>query len=113
MRYWPRGVRKDRFDAYAPNLAPSPALLKKFQQRVQQLADETRAAEYEQPWLEFVEDYRAEMKAQHEAITALAKRHRAGETITLLCGCHDASRCHRTILASIIVAEDTIPADVA
>jgi uncharacterized protein YeaO (DUF488 family) len=101
MRYWPRGVRRDRFDAYAPNLAPSAKLLKKTQERAKL---GTAEGSDEQAWRDFIDEYTAEMASQKSAIGELSKRHLAGETITLLCGCHDAKRCHRTVLASLILS---------
>jgi uncharacterized protein YeaO (DUF488 family) len=104
MRYWPRGVRRDRFDAYARNLAPSASLLKKSRRRDEISAGERGGSDDEQAWLEFIEEYSAEMASQMPAISELSKRHLAGETITVLCGCHDPARCHRSVLASLILS---------
>jgi uncharacterized protein YeaO (DUF488 family) len=46
--------------------------------------------------------YAAEMSDRRELIAELRGRHEAGETITLLCACHDPERCHRKVLADLI-----------
>ena len=98
MRFWPRGVRKECFDVWMRELAPSAELLRWCW------------AEQEKPGLnEYVyqQDWRAryitEMETQKALIDELRHRHEAGETLTLLCACHDPGRCHRSILASLIL----------
>jgi uncharacterized protein YeaO (DUF488 family) len=101
MRFWPRGVPRDRFDAWHRELAPSPRLLGQFRARLAApgLADADRAA----TWRDFVAGYTAEMADQAAAIAELRRRHQAGETMTLLCACHDPALCHRTVLAELIL----------
>jgi uncharacterized protein YeaO (DUF488 family) len=92
MRLWPRGVRKDAVDAWQKELAPSVELLRDYQSgRVE--------------WREFARRYRAEMRGQRELIAGLARRARR-RTITLLCGCRDESRCHRTLLKKLVESRD-------
>ena len=57
-------------------------------------------------WEEYRRRYLAEMQDQWWRIADLVRRHRAGETFTLLCSsaCTDASKCHRSILAAAIEA---------
>lgn len=98
MRFWPRGVRKDRFDVWARNLAPSAELLRWAIDRRGQLTPEM--------WTIWVEQYRSEMALQSASITDLRQRHEAGETITLLCGCHSNERCHRRLLRDLILEEE-------
>ena len=98
-RYRPRGVKheEESWKAWSPELGPSVDL---------------HAAAYgkDQPAIAFAEydrRYRAEMSAAPTArwlIDGFGKRHREGETITLLCSsaCIDPTRCHRTILAQLI-----------
>src|SRR5437773_1894207 len=76
-RYRPRGVRKqdETWADWQPALAPS---------------RELHAAWYGKngpriEWSEFQTRYRKEMKAQQQAIDNLARRSRAGETLTMLC----------------------------
>ncbi|WP_141594260.1 DUF488 domain-containing protein [Myxococcus sp. AB036A] len=98
-RYRPRGLpkAKETWDAWQSNLAPSPELFDAFygKGRTPITLDAYR------------ERYLQEMASQHEAITALARRVRQGETVTLLCSkdCILEQVCHRTILAGLIEAE--------
>ena len=43
------------------------------------------------------------MAAQEPLIRELRARHERGDTITLLCGCHDPARCHRSVLANLVL----------
>ena len=102
MRYWPRGVRRESVHIYAPQLAPSVQLLRRFKDLDRILATELTASQREDQWQRLMDEYRAEMNLQRESMDELYRRHLTGETITLLCGCHDALRCHRTVLAALI-----------
>jgi uncharacterized protein YeaO (DUF488 family) len=97
-RYRPRGVRKadETWDAWQPALGPSRAL---------------HAATYGKSgppllWPSYRARFLEEMKGPVAAqlIQELGRRVRAGERITLLCSsaCVDPSRCHRTLLATLI-----------
>ena len=104
MRFWPRGVPRDRFDAWYRHLAPSPRLLGTFRQTV---IDKNRTTEdRDKAWHQFAAAYRSEMAAQLPAIDELRHRHDGSETVTLLCACHDPARCHRTLLAELILTDD-------
>src|SRR3954454_13320037 len=89
-RYRPRGVRKEdeTWDAWQPKLGPS---------------KELHAAVYKTTstpvaWPAYRARYLQEQRANREAISGLAKRVAAGETITLICSsaCERESRCHRS-----------------
>ena len=94
-RYWPRGLRKgeEPWDEWLIQLAPS---------------RELHAAWYGKRGLgpisldEYTKQYRQEMESQQEAIGRLARRLLNGETLTLLCYCADPTKCHRTLLKSMI-----------
>jgi len=95
-RYRPRGVPHagETWDAWWPELGPS---------------RELHAAYYGKrgrplTFAAYAPRYLAEMKAQAARIDALAARHAASETITLLCSsaCIDPARCHRTLLAGLV-----------
>lgn len=98
MRYWPRGVKRDQFHSWMPVLAPSKELLKWCK------ADNGGAllerAEYYRIWRTW---YVGEMLEHFRLIEQLRQRHEAGETITLLCGCHDPVMCHRSVLGQLIL----------
>ena len=87
MRFWPRGVRKDAIDAWERELAPSVDLLRAY-----------RAGRIE--WEEFARRYRAQVGEQRALLEELSRRASDG-TVTLLCGCEDASLCHRTLLKEL------------
>ena len=97
MRYWPRGVRRDRFDAWLRELAPSPELLRWCW--AQEVRPDHDADTYAATWKA---RYVREMSDRRELIEELRGRHEAGETISILCSCHDADRCHRKVLADLI-----------
>ena len=40
-----------------------------------------------------------------EGISELRVRHESGETISLLCVCHDPRQCHRSLLAELILGK--------
>ncbi len=103
MRYWPRGVRKERFHAWYRHLAPSAELLKTFKAFREAPPEGFAEGPGNPTWDRFMERYHEEMRDQQESLRELRRRHEAGETITLLCGCHDPARCHRTTLASMIL----------
>jgi uncharacterized protein YeaO (DUF488 family) len=93
MRYWPRGVRKERVDEWQRALAPTKELL----------ADLNSGAI---EWGEYVERFRAEMASRPgsaEAIDELRRRS-ASETVTVLCWCKDENRCHRGLLRELVEA---------
>ena len=102
MRYWPRGVRKDHVDEWVRDLAPSPALLAEYKER---MADLGLRSVTEAHWTWFTSAYRGEMSVVSELISELRVRHAGGEVITLLCVCHDHRQCHRSLLAELILGE--------
>ena len=98
VRRPPRGVPKAQFsrrnwyDVWFPNLAPSVATLKLGQ-----------AAAAPAQWAEFTRRYRAEMAApgaRHDlellAVLSLATNFSVG------CYCEDEGRCHRSILERLL-----------
>ncbi|HQQ77122.1 MAG TPA: DUF488 family protein [Thermoanaerobaculia bacterium] len=99
VRRPPRGVpkadfaKRDFYDVWLPNLAPSEELLKAGQ------AAQDDAAR----WKAFARRYRAEMK-QPDASRVLdllaALSH--GTNFAVGCYCADESRCHRSILRELL-----------
>jgi uncharacterized protein YeaO (DUF488 family) len=86
MRYWPRGIRKDRVDLWLRELAPVIPLLRAF------LDGEITWAQYRPRYLAGLR--RPEAQAALDEVRALARK----GPVTLLCGCADPKRCHRTLL---------------
>jgi uncharacterized protein YeaO (DUF488 family) len=88
MRLWPRGVRKEAVDGWEKELGPSTELLRAY-----------RAGDME--WAEFARRYRAEVRKKPELLDYVRKLSRR-RTVTLLCGCEDESRCHRSVLKGML-----------
>jgi uncharacterized protein YeaO (DUF488 family) len=99
VRRPPRGVRKsdlakrDFYDVWLPNLAPSEPLLK----RAREMADD-------RDWKSFARAYRKEMAAPDasrllDAFAALS--HEASFSVG--CYCADESRCHRSLLRALLL----------
>jgi uncharacterized protein YeaO (DUF488 family) len=88
MRFWPRGIRKDRVDVWEKDLGTSPDLIKAW--KGGKIA-----------WAEFSRRYRTEMRSQLCKIADLAELSRT-RPVTLLCGCKDETRCHRILLQQMV-----------
>jgi uncharacterized protein YeaO (DUF488 family) len=86
MRLWPRGIRKERTDLWLKELGPVVPLLRGF------LDKKISWEQYVPRYLEGLE--RPEAQAALAEVRKLARRGR----VTLLCGCADEQRCHRTLL---------------
>ena len=98
VRRPPRGVpkdeiaRRDFYDVWLPNLAPSAELMQ-----------EGRAADDAKAWQAFVRRYRAEMArpdASHllELLAALSQR----TSFAVGCYCEDEAHCHRSVLRELL-----------
>ncbi len=99
VRRPPRGVskadyaRKNIYDVWFPNLAPSEALLKEYMP-----VDDAN-------WKVFSRRYLAEMKqpaARRDIELLAAMSHHAD--FSLGCYCEDESRCHRSLLRNLLAA---------
>jgi uncharacterized protein YeaO (DUF488 family) len=95
MRYWPRGVRRERVDLWLKDAAPSAQLLKAY-------------AREGLPWAEFDQRYRAEITDERPHVLERLRdlEHEHGD-LTLLC--HErippAAHCHRQVLAELLSTE--------
>jgi len=98
VRRPPRGVpkeefaRRDFYDVWLPNLAPSAELMA-----------EGRAAQDDKAWAAFKRRYEAEMKqpdASHllDALAALSHQ----TAFAVGCYCEDERRCHRSVLRELL-----------
>ena len=99
VRYPPRGVRKadlarrDFYDVWLPNLAPSPETLKRG-----------LGAESDAEWKRFARRYRAEMaKPEPGRVLDLLAALSRTSSFSVGCYCADESRCHRSILRELLV----------
>ena len=98
VRHPPRGVRKhdharqNWYDVWFPDLAPSPALLKRG-----------RAAATPRDWTAFVRQFRSEMAAPEKVrILRLLAALSHGANLSVGCYCEDEARCHRSVLREIL-----------
>jgi uncharacterized protein YeaO (DUF488 family) len=103
VRRPPRGVskseyaRRNFYDVWLPNLAPSESLLKGARAAVD--------GRDERAWRGFVRRYRAEMKTpENRALldTLAALSHHADFSVG--CYCLDEARCHRSVLRELLRA---------
>jgi uncharacterized protein YeaO (DUF488 family) len=100
VRRPPRGVpkadwaKRDFYDVWLPNLAPSEGLRKAGQ-----------AANSDAAWKTFKRRYAAEMKEPEKArlLDTLAALSHHG-AFAVGCYCEDESRCHRSILRELLAA---------
>lgn len=102
-RYWPRGVTKQAFDEWRRELAPSPDLLAAYRQATSIIVssghNDRKIAE---AWAWFKDRYRHEVSRQGDSLAELNGRLERGEVLTLLCACHEAAQCHRSILVEML-----------
>jgi uncharacterized protein YeaO (DUF488 family) len=92
MRQWPRGVRKDRVDAWVKDAAPSRELLNAYH-------------EAGMPWNEFERRYRAEILDERpEVLEELQRLEIEHGTVTLLCfeRMPPHQHCHRLTLIDLL-----------
>jgi uncharacterized protein YeaO (DUF488 family) len=91
MRYWPRGVRRERVDLWLKDAAPSIELLRAYTHQGL-------------PWQEFEARYRAEVPPH--ILQQLKQLEHEHGTLTLLC--HERipphEHCHRITLAAMLQA---------
>lgn len=90
MRLWPRGIAKARVDVWLKELGAELPNLRAY-----------KAGTID--WPEMDRRYRAGLAAP-AAAEALAKLRALArdQTVTVMCGCEDESRCHRGILKQIL-----------
>lgn len=99
VRRPPRGVpkaefaKRDFYDLWFPDLAPSEALLKRGQ-----------AADDERSWRDFARRYRVEMKRpEAQRLLALLAALSQQANFSVGCYCADEARCHRSILRELLL----------
>jgi len=91
-RYYPRGIKRDRFDRWVRNASPEIPLLKQYK---------SGAID----WAEFTKRYKAQMRTSPEsknAIQDLAGLVQDRKTVTLLCYEKEGENCHRNILKQLV-----------
>lgn len=90
-RYYPRGVKKDRFDRRVVALSPSRELLSSYRTG-------------ERDWAEFSEAFLAELRVNPESLEALRSLHELSkdQDVTLLCYERAGLPCHRYIVRDLV-----------
>jgi len=96
-RFYPRGVKKDHFDCWVRELAPSPTLLQSYKQG-------------ERTWEEFKIEFLTEMRDSIDSLEVIhaLNQQNAVKNITLLCYERDGMPCHRHIVKNIIEAPNLL-----
>ena len=93
-RYYPRGVKKDRFDPqWVRGLSPSREILKAYRSGIID-------------WPEFVKRFKLQLKTSEESIAAmkeLLELSRKRKNITLLCYEKEGQNCHRQVVKERLV----------
>jgi uncharacterized protein YeaO (DUF488 family) len=100
VRRPPRGVprtefaKRDYYDVWLPELAPSPAL---FAWAISAPFTDAR-------WKRFAREYRKEMRAPAAVhLIALLSRLSSRTNFAVGCYCADDARCHRSVLRDILI----------
>ena len=90
-RWYPRGVKREKYDIWVRDLSPSPELLKKHKNS-------------EIDWNDFTLSLLAELKSNINSIEAIYTLQTKGNTqnITLLCHEKDGEPCHRHMIKDLI-----------
>ena len=90
-RWYPRGVKREKYDVWVRELAPSAELLKKY-----------KNSEIE--WTEFSKLLLIELQSNLDSIEAIHALHSKGNhrDITLLCHEKDGDPCHRHMVKNLI-----------
>ena len=103
VRRLPRGVRKqeyarrDFFDLWLPELAPSDKLFGSIKKKNPIDASS---------WKSFARRYEAEMKRpSQQRLLALLARLSKDSNLSVGCYCEDENRCHRSILKKLLAAQ--------
>jgi uncharacterized protein YeaO (DUF488 family) len=91
MRLWPRGIRKERVSVWLKELGPVPTLLRAY-------------LDGKLTWARYVPRYLAGLeRPEAQAAIADVRRRAAQGRVTLLCGCPDEARCHRSVLKTYLL----------
>lgn len=101
VRRPPRGVPKEEFakrdfyDQWLPQLAPSAELMK--------FAQEAQARGDDKAWGRFVKQFRAELgEGDTPRLLDLLAALSRGTPMALGCYCEDEARCHRSVLRALL-----------
>jgi uncharacterized protein YeaO (DUF488 family) len=90
-RFYPRGVKRERFDRWTRELSPSRELLRAYRAK-------------EKDWDVFRSEFIAELKADPSSLAAIrALKGESGKgNVTLLCYERSGLPCHRHVVAELV-----------
>ena len=96
-RFYPRGIKKDKFDCWIRELSPSGDLLKNYRQ-----------GKYS--WEEFKVAFLSEMRDSKDSLERIQALNAQNEStvITLLCYEREGEHCHRHIVKAAIEKLDLL-----
>jgi uncharacterized protein YeaO (DUF488 family) len=96
-RYYPRGVKKDRFDRRIIALSPSRGLLSSYR-------------DGEKDWDQFSKSFLSELRDNPESLEAIRSLHALSQVqdVTLLCYERAGAPCHRYLVRDVVAAPDLI-----
>lgn len=99
-RYYPRGVKKDRFDVWAKALSPSRELLASYRSG-------------KKGWRQFASSFLSELRGEEsrEALERLAALSR-DSVVTLLCYEREGLPCHRYLVRDALRGAGLVPGPV-
>ncbi len=97
-RWYPRGVKRDKYDIWVRELAPSPELLKKYKNS-------------EIKWNDFTISLLSELRDSIDSIEAIHALQTQShmQNVTLLCYEKDGEPCHRHMVRDLIEAPSLLP----
>ena len=88
MTMWPRGISKEKVDAWLKDLGTPKEVIRKWK-------------DGKISWERYTVRYRESLEGKEESLRKLAEESRKG-TITLLCTEKDPNHCHRSLLKNAI-----------
>jgi uncharacterized protein YeaO (DUF488 family) len=96
-RYYPRGVKRDRFQRRIIALSPSRGLLSSYRHG-------------EKGWDQFSTAFLSELRANPESLEAIRSLHALSQVqdVTLLCYERAGAPCHRYLVRDLVAAPDLI-----
>ena len=105
-RYLPRGIRRNRYDAWLPNLGPSEALLHRFKEGKISWPQFAKAYQVELFQSAAIDDDNPRIKNHGQKFTLrLIKELATHQPVTLLCSCAaEEMHCHRHVLKKLLAS---------
>ncbi|OHB56012.1 MAG: hypothetical protein A2173_07610 [Planctomycetes bacterium RBG_13_44_8b] len=89
MRFWPRGISKDKIDSWEKELGTPAELIKEWKNGSIN-------------WQQFSKKYLDSVSDKGDIIARIARIAKK-QAITLLCSCKDSEKCHRILLKQLLM----------